>query len=282
MALGSTASAAPEPTSHACARPRRASADPRPEQPDVTRADPNPLRRALALVIVAASGVVAFGPASAQAPDGATEPDSVRLEEIVPALVGSELGATRVGPAPAPGTERRVTRDEVLRALAAAGRDARGLVIPRSVSVRRSLRTLDAATIDALLRPAVARALAPCELVDLRGPTRLELGTSPPEIEPDIALPLRESGSVSGMVRIREAGREQRIAVRATVRCPAPAVSAGARVQVIVRVGPVLASASGVARQPGRVGDVIRVTNEATRAALLARVVDGETVEVVR
>jgi hypothetical protein len=206
----------------------------------------------------------------------------VRLEEIVPALVGSELGATRVGPAPAPGTERRVTRDEVLRALAAAGRDARGLVIPRSVSVRRSLRTLDAATIDALLRPAVARALAPCELVDLRVPTRLELGASPPEIEPDIALPLRESGSVSGMVRIREAGREQRIAVRATVRCPAPAVSAGARVRVIVRVGPVLASASGVARQPGRVGDVIRVTNEATRAALLARVVDGETVEVVR
>lgn len=279
MALGSTASADPEPTSPG-ARPRRASADPRPEQPDLTRADPNPLRRALALVIVAASGVVAFGPASAQ--DGAAEADSVRLEEIVPALVGSELGATRVGPAPTPGTERRVTRDEVLRALAAAGRDARGLVIPRSVSVRRSLRTLDAASIDALLRPAVARALAPCELVELRGPTRLELGTSPPEIEPEIASPLRESGSVSGMVRIREAGREQRIAVRATVRCPAPAVTAGARVRVIVRVGPVLASASGVARQPGRVGDVIRVTNEATRAALLARVVDGETVEVVR
>lgn len=216
-----------------------------------------------------------------EAPQSSTV-DHVRLEELVPALVGSELGALAIVPAPAPGTERRVTREDVLRALQAAGRDARGLVIPRNVTVRRSLRALDSAGIDALLRPSVARALAPCELLELRGPSRLELGTSPPTIEPEITAPLRAEGSVSGMVRVREAGREQRVAIRATVRCPDPTIATGARVRVIVRIGSVLAAASGVARQTGRVGDVIRVTNEATRTTLLARVVNAETVEVVR
>ncbi|MCB9623952.1 MAG: flagella basal body P-ring formation protein FlgA [Sandaracinus sp.] len=225
---------------------------------------------------------LALGATTAHAQAAEEPTDQIRLEEILPVLEGSELGTIGIVPAPTPGTERRVRREEVLAALAAHGRDARGLDIPRSVVVRRSLRALDAAAVAALLRPVVAGALAPCELVDLRGPTRLELGPGAPRLEAEIAAPLRAEGSVGGVVRVREAGREQRVSVRATVRCPEPEVAAGARVRVVVRIGAVQATATGVARQTGRSGDVIRVTNDATRATLLARIVDRETVEVVR
>ncbi len=232
-----------------------------------------------ALLVFSLSTSTALGQ---EVSEESAQEDVITLAEIVPALEGSELGALAIGPAPAPGTARRVRRTEVVRALARAGRDARGLVIPRSVEVRRTLRALDAEGVDALLRPVLTQALAPCELVGWRGPTRLELGEAAPTIEADIDPPLRAQGSVSGVVRLRQAGREQRVAVRADVRCPEPSVAAGDRVRVVVRIGPVLASAVGVARQPGRVGDVIRVTNEGSRTALLARIVDDETVEVVR
>ncbi|MEZ4253151.1 MAG: hypothetical protein R3B99_33505 [Polyangiales bacterium] len=74
---------------------------------------------------------------------------------------------------------------------------------------------------------------------------------------------------MGGVVRVREAGREQRVSVRATVRCPEPEVAAGARVRVVVRIGAVQATATGVA--PGRSGDVIEVTNDATRAPPCSR-----------
>jgi flagella basal body P-ring formation protein FlgA len=46
-------------------------------------------------------------------------------------------------------------------------------------------------------------------------------------------------------------------------------------------VGHVKATAPAEARQPGRVGEIIRVTNRATGASLRARVLDARTVEVV-
>jgi flagella basal body P-ring formation protein FlgA len=46
-------------------------------------------------------------------------------------------------------------------------------------------------------------------------------------------------------------------------------------------IGSVRASAPAEAKQPGRVGEIIRVTNRATGAALRARVIDAQTCEVV-
>ena len=51
---------------------------------------------------------------------------------------------------------------------------------------------------------------------------------------------------------------------------------------MVAVVGPVRASAPGEARQPGRIGDVIRVHNAATGRTLMARVVAPDTVMVVR
>jgi flagella basal body P-ring formation protein FlgA len=58
-------------------------------------------------------------------------------------------------------------------------------------------------------------------------------------------------------------------------------VNAGMQVTALAVVGHVTASAPAEARQPGRVGEVIRITNRATGTALRARVLDARTVEVV-
>jgi flagella basal body P-ring formation protein FlgA len=59
-------------------------------------------------------------------------------------------------------------------------------------------------------------------------------------------------------------------------------VAAGDRVRVIAVSGAVKVSAPAQARQAGRVGDDIHVTNELSRQTVTARVIDAQTVEVVR
>lgn len=208
--------------------------------------------------------------------------DRVVLGEILPALEGTELGALPVADAPPPGSSRMVRRSEVLAALRRAGRSARGLRIPRAVRVRREVRELSREDLEALVRPAVARDLAPCAITDLRVPATLTIAPGEVSVESNLRVPVRASTSVSGLVTLTAGGQRRRVSVRARVSCPPPAVEPGSRVTVVAVVGPVRASAPGEARQPGRVGDVIRVHNAATGRTLMARVVAPDTVMVVR
>jgi flagella basal body P-ring formation protein FlgA len=53
-------------------------------------------------------------------------------------------------------------------------------------------------------------------------------------------------------------------------------------VTVVSVSGPVRVSAPATAHQAGRVGDEVRVTNQVTKKQLRARVLDAQTVEVLR
>jgi flagella basal body P-ring formation protein FlgA len=71
------------------------------------------------------------------------------------------------------------------------------------------------------------------------------------------------------------------VPVIASLSCPPPEVAAGAQLIAVAQVGPVKATAPAEARQTGRVGEIIRITNRATGASLRARIINSRTVEIV-
>ena len=205
----------------------------------------------------------------------------ITLAEIVPMLEGSAHGAIVIAEAPAPGTTRVVRRSQVLAALRAAGVNPRGLAIPRSTRIERRPTELDGDALQARIGPAVARAFAPCELEGLRLPSHLSLPRGTIDVRVEGEAPVRSS-RVSGVAVVSAGGVERRLAFTARAECPPPAVSSGASLRLIVRVGNVVASAPGQASQNGRIGQVIRVRNLSTQRALMARIIDAENAEIVR
>jgi hypothetical protein len=209
--------------------------------------------------------------------------DRVLLQEVMPELSGTPLGAVDVSAAPPPGSSVTVRRSEVLRALAQAGLSdsAKSLNIPRSARVSRILASVSREVFAAEALAAVTEATTPCELRDARYPTEVRLASGPRNFRAEFPGGLR-SGTLTGGVFVESGGRTVRVPVVVSLSCPPPEVSAGAQVTAVAVVGPVRASAPAEARQPGRRGEIIRITNRATGASLRGRIVDGHTVEVVQ
>lgn len=239
------------------------------------RPTPNPLLQCkrVGLTILFAATLIAAPRAHAQ--------DAIVLSEIIPALAGSELGRTEIAPAPRPGASRIVRRSEVLRALRDAGHSARGLDIPRSTRIDREARRLDREDLRALVRPAILQAYAPCQVGDLNVPARVTMPAGEITVRLDTDVD-RDARNLSAIVVLQRGSIERRVSVRAPLQCPPPPIRSGSQVRVMARVGNVVAFGPGRARQPGRVGDVIRVHNEATHTSLMARVISPTTVEVVQ
>lgn len=209
--------------------------------------------------------------------------ERVLLQEIMPDLAGTPLGAVDVAPAPPPGSSLTLRRSDVLRALTQAGQrdSAKSLSIPRSMRVSRTLSNVSREVFAAEALAAVTEATIPCDLRDARYPSEVRLASGPRNFRAEFPGGLR-SGTLTGGVFVESGGRTIRVPVVVSLSCPPPEVSAGSLVTAVAVVGPVRASAPAEARQPGRRGEIIRVTNRATGASLRARVVDARTVEVVQ
>jgi hypothetical protein len=227
----------------------------------------------LATLLSAAAVLVAAPVACAQ--------DRITLAEILPALAGSELGALDLAPAPPPGGVRVLSRPEILRAIAEAGRSAEGLDIPRTARIAREGEHLDAEALTRLAGPAVAEAMGPCEVSELAVRGEIDVPSGERSVEVDRPARL-DGGAVAFSVRIGVGRFLGRVTGQAILRCPEPVVTPGTGVTARVAIGAVRVSARGVCREAGRVGDVVRVRIEDTGGLVEARVIDGSTVEVVR
>jgi hypothetical protein len=205
--------------------------------------------------------------------------DRVLLQEVLPALEGTELGALDVGPAPPPGSFRWLRRGQVLRAIRRAGRSAEGLAIPARTRIRRAVRVLDADALAALAAEPLGRAVAPCAVDEVLLRTGARVAEGPLEARVE-ARPPRQSGIAPGALVLTGAGRDVRVPLRARVTCPPPVVAPGQRLRALARSGPVLASVEVEARQGGRVGEVIRA--QGPTGLLRVRIVDAGRGEVVR
>lgn len=219
--------------------------------------------------------------AEALGQETAASGERVLLQEVMPALVGTPVGAVDLAQAPAPGASLTIRRADVQRALAQAGlqESLKAKDIPKSVKISRESVRVTRDELSAQAHEAVRSATTPCELGDVRYPSDVKLSAGPRAYRAEFNG-LR-SGSLTGAVFISTGGRETRVPVIATLSCPPPEVAAGTQLIAIAQVGPVKATAPAEARQPGRVGEIIRITNRATGASLRARIVNARTVEVI-
>lgn len=238
--------------------------------------DPLPTSRTLLFALA----LHVLSPRQARAEDLTVESDRVTLAMILPALEGTELGALDIADAPLPGETRVIRASDVMAKLRETGRSPRGLAIPRSVRVVRPARSIGVKELDALVRKALAPRVAPCTVEQLStlSPVTIAAGEFLLTAEP---MPRKASGRTSAVITLTQGEHTQRISAQAVLHCPEPVVMPGAQLRLVVVVGAVRVSAPGVAAQPGRVGDEIRVTNSLTRKSLKARVLDAQSAEVV-
>jgi hypothetical protein len=214
-------------------------------------------------------------------PAAALAQDSILLDEVMPELAGSELGELAVAAAPAPGATTVVRARDVRRALSDAGLAADGLQIPASTRISRKLVRIPTDTLIEAERAALQAATDPCSLQRINAPKEVTLTEGPRAVRVEVSTPLR-SGRMSGAVVIDSGHRSVRVPLTLNLVCPEPEIAAGEQITLVAAVGNVRVSSPGEARQPGRKGEVIRVTSRATGAALRGRVVNGNTVEVVQ
>lgn len=205
----------------------------------------------------------------------------MRLKEVLPELAGSELGELPVASAPPVGATLTLRRSEVLRALGSAGVSADGLAIPPSVHISRKVVRVSADELKDAAEAALREVADPCTVLQARLPKEVSVSDGPRSVRAELTPALR-SGQVSATLVIDGGGRESRVAISASLKCPEPDITPGKQITLVAIVGHVTASAPGEARQGGRVGEIIRVTNRATNASLRARVIDAQTAEVVQ
>lgn len=240
------------------------------------RKSPLVLRFSCALLL----GVATFQ-AAARAEELAVEGERVTLSMLLPALSGSELGRLDIAAAPLPGAHTVIRASDIKAKLKEVGRDARGLAIPRSVRVVRRARSLEARELEDEVRRALAVQVAPCEITEVSKLPKLRLGEGEFLLEAE-PMPRKQSGRTTFAIDVRQGERSQHISAQAVLACPAPVVLPGTQVRIVAISGPVRVTAPGVATQPGRVGDEIRVTNQLSKRSLTARVIDAQSVEVVQ
>lgn len=220
--------------------------------------------------------------ARANGQEAVAQSERILLQEVMPTLVGTPVGAVDVAQAPAPGSSLTIHRADVQRALTQAGLQGslKAKDIPKTVKVSRESVKVTRDELSIAAHEAVRNATAPCELGDVRYPSDVKLSAGPRSYRAEFNG-LR-SGSLTGAVFVTSGGRDTRVPVIASLSCPPPEITAGAHVIAVAQVGPVKATAPAEARQPGRVGEIIRITNRATGASLRARILNSRTVEVVQ
>ena len=219
--------------------------------------------------------------ASVHAQEVVASNDRILLQEVMPTLVGTPMGAVDVAQAPAPGSSMTIHRSDVQRALAQAGlrESLKAKDIPKSVKVSREAVKLTRDELSAQAQESIIAAVTPCDVGEVRYPSDVRVQAGPRTFRAEFNG-LR-SGSLTGAVFIEAGGRETRVPVIATLVCPPPEIKPGTQVTAVAQVGPVKATAPAEARQAGRIGEIIRITNRATGASLRARIVSSRTVEVV-
>jgi hypothetical protein len=231
-----------------------------------------------ALSLASSLSLAVLLPASAD--DLTVEGEHVQLYAMLPALEGTELGDLVIADAPLPGESRVLRASDIRAVLKANGRDARGLDLPRSVRLVRRARSISQTELTQRVREAAAAQVAPCRVESVSTLPSVTLGGGDYEVQTE-ATARRNSGRVPVVVLLKQGDRSQRISAQIELSCPEPVVQPGASVRAVYTSGVVRVSTPATVQQAGRVGDEIRVTNQATKKQLRARVVDAQTVEVL-
>lgn len=127
----------------------------------------------------------------------------------------------------------------------------------------------------------VAEALHPCTLQNLQVSKTVVVPQGQFSIHVQPATFPEGARKATVVVLLQGEHTQSRIPTTVDISCPAAVILPGAQVHAIARVGHVRATVPAIAHERGRVGQTIRVSNRLSRASLMARVIDAQTVEVL-
>ncbi len=133
----------------------------------------------------------------------------------------------------------------------------------------------------AIVEAPIEAAASPCSVNELHLPRSASVPPGELAVDVDLNAPLRGNRATARLQLTGSKG-SMGMTVPVSLTCPPPVLAAGAGVRIVAKSGLVRASVPGKALQAGRVGQLVRVRNTVTHATMSGRVVDGQTVEVIR
>jgi hypothetical protein len=194
-----------------------------------------------------------------------------------------------LGPSPAPGGSRVVTKDEIRAHLVEHGVDTDKLMIPERVRVVAASRRIAPAELQALARPSIEKALAAgVTLVALSAGYEVVVAPCAQVGAARIPKLPRQKGTVRTTVTLdMVCGREvvARVPLSVTVELGEAAlaidVTRGARVSLVLTRGVVRITTSGSVLADASVGDTVGATVVATGRVVKVRITSPREAEVV-
>jgi flagella basal body P-ring formation protein FlgA len=206
--------------------------------------------------------------------------ERLRLGDVVTGLDATSA-ALDIGPAPALGSERLLTRWQLLSRLGRAAARVGAGRLPPSVLVVRAAQRLTASEIEAQVRSALTARLpqgASLRALHAAGGVVLPKGELSVELEGGPLV----AGRQTLVAHLRASGVSRAVLVTADVAVAAPAalVRRGDRVTVVVRSPGVRVEVAGIAQQGGAVGARVAVLPACGSKLIQALVTGAGIVEV--
>lgn len=206
----------------------------------------------------------------------------VRLGDLVEGA--GDLAELDLGPTPAPGVSRLVTREELRAALDAQGIQG-GPHLPDAVRVVRKLERLTSERLQSIATDAIRGAglRAGIELRELQAPGEVKVVGGWQRVSAVVPRPPRRAGVWSTTVTLAfesDGQRVARVAVPArfdvSPEAAIPDLAKGAPVTLVVKSGLVEIATRAIANDNADVGDVVPLTVRATSKVVRARLVGRE------
>lgn len=232
-------------------------------------------------------GLGAASPAPAE-PQKTVDGPSLKLGDLVE--VSAELHEFELGPAPAPGQSRLVSKDELSRRLAEGGVDSKTVKLPSAIRVTRSARHLSAGDLVKSAAPVLAARLPHgarvVSLTASKGATvakNVEVtGIRIPKLPRRVGqhtltltAELGEQGTISHRLPLRAV-------ITLDENAAKPPVQRGARLDLLIEQGAVRVGASAIALADADVGEVTTFKVEATKKVVRGRVLAANRAMVVQ
>lgn len=241
----------------------------------------------IAAIALATAAAPALG-AAPSVPEIAVARGRVTIADVLPGAA-KEIAFVDLGPAPAPGGSRVITRDDLRRALAAAGaREPRAL--PAAVRVVRRMVKIGAAEMDRLARGALSGSSLPrgATLSAVRAPRSAEVAAGWDAVRASLPRPPHRMGPFTAVAMIHfTAGTEELAAVPVPVDLTLSAeamaydLPRGSTLTLVVKRDLVVVEVAAIAGADADVGAILPVTIRPTKRVVRARLVSRERAEIV-
>jgi hypothetical protein len=226
----------------------------------------------------------------------AARAEAVKIVDHARLLVGDvaegapvDVAKVDLGPSPAPGGSRVVSRAEVVRHVREAGLDLGRAKVPEAVRVVAASRRIGPTELATMVTPAIEKALPPGTTLERAKPS-VDVVVPPRATVRGAALPKppHQKGPWSTVAAV-ELESDGEVVLRVSVpvivdvseEAARPDVARGQRLSLVIEHHAIRISTSGTALADGSAGDVVTAQVTATGRVVRARIVSRDEAAVV-